>query len=121
MATKSNVNPLTGREEDVLSMCKHFLEDDRIKDQPTIYSKKMTVLTLTVTYLKHLYGNKLNVDHLIDFLTKKDVMNHDFHEVELKGAFDDKIATVWFKTHLCEQEYHGVINELASELRNLPH
>jgi hypothetical protein len=121
MATNVNVNPLTGREEDVLRMCKHFLEDDRIKDPPTIYSKKMIVLTRTVTYLKHLYGNKLNVNHLIDFLTKKDVMNRDFHEVELKGACDDKIATVWFKTHLCEQEYHEVINELASELRYLPH
>lgn len=77
MTGKIGSNPLKGREKDVLAMCEHFLEDDRIKDQPNKYQKKLAVLTNTVTLLKHLYGDDVDVDHLIEFISKKEVMEKD--------------------------------------------
>ena len=121
MTGEIGVNPLTGREKDVLSMCEHFLEDDRIKDQPTRYQKKLAMLTNTVTLLKHLYGDNLEVEHLIDFISKREVMEKDLREIELRGNKKDEQAADWFKMINFDEEYGRVCSELTEELCKMPH
>jgi len=121
MTGEIGVNPLTGREKDVLSMCEHFLEDDRIKDQPIRYHKKLAMLTNTVTLLKRLYGDNLEVEHLIDFISKKEVMEKDLREVELRGSKKEELAAGWFKIINLDEEYSRVCAELTEELCKLPH
>ena len=123
MATKAGFNPLVGREQDVLSMCEHFLEDDKILDSPTKYHKKLAILMITVALLKHLYGDELDLDHVVDFLTNSEVMERDLHEVELRGSKTDREAAHWFEAHFNkhQEEYDRIISELAQELSKLPH
>ncbi len=122
MATKAVLNPFIGREQDVLSMCKHFLEDNKVRDNPVKYHKKLAILTISVMLLKHLYEDDLDLEHLIGFLTKKEVMERDLGELELRGSKTDWEAAEWFKGHLLNpnEEYDLIITELARELGKLP-
>jgi|GEM_PF-6625063 len=123
MTAQARVNPLTGREKDVLSMCERFLEDDRIKDHPEVYHKKLAILELTVILLKHLYDDELDLKHLISFLTDSKVMDKDLQTIESMGSIGDRQTVQWFKCHFIDRndEFRQITAELSEELCKLPH
>lgn len=123
MVTKAVFNPFVGREQDVLSMCEHFLEDNKVKDNPVKYHKKLAILRISVMLLKHLYEDNLDCDRVIKFLTSKEIMERDLSELEKRGSKTDKEAADWFKRHLLnpDEEHRQIITELSEELCKFPH
>lgn len=119
---KTPNNPLIGREQDIILMFKNFLYADQVKDQPAVYHKKLALLTTSVAFLKHLYGDEVSVEYLISFFIDKEVRENDFR------AFASHIETErenveWLKHHLTSQagEDEVIVRLLAQELWKFPH